>query len=83
MNAYMLYINIYNIYFESVLPCCNVNYGPSSTIMCQHKLIDCNESIIMVQDVHSGKKGGFVEKESSIWNSLYFPLNLAVNLKLL
>lgn len=56
MNVYIVYINIYNTYFEKVLPYCNVNYGPSLIIMCQHKLINCNKSITMVQDVYSGKK---------------------------
>lgn len=35
----------------------------------------------MVRDVNSGGDCGY-EETGSMWNSLFFPLNLAVNLKL-
>ena len=61
----------------------NVNYGLRMIKMCQYRLIDSNKYVTLVGDVDSGKTVHMCVWAGNIWNSLYFPLNFSVKLKLL
>ena len=49
-------------------------------MMCQCSFISCNKYATLMGDVHSGGVGVGWGAEGT-WESLYFPLNFAVNLK--
>lgn len=60
---------------------CNVNYELCMIMMCQSRLINCNECTSLVRDVNN--EGGYAYIEQGLYGkSLYFPLCFAVNLKL-
>ena len=61
-----------------------VNSGLWVIMMCQGRFINCEKCTTVVWDVDSGEDWAGVEVGRGIYrNSLYFPLNFAVNPKLL
>ena len=51
-------------------------------MMCQHKFVDCNKCTTLIGDVDDA--GGYASVGQGVYgNSLYLPLDFAVNLKLL
>ena len=59
----------------------NKNYGLLMQMMCQRRFILGNKCTALVSDVDSG--GGYVWGQRIYRKSLYLPLNIVVNLKLL
>ena len=61
-----------------------VNSGLWVIMMCQGRFINCEKCTTVVWDVDSGEDWAGVKVGRGIYrNSLYFPLNFAVNPKLL
>ena len=60
---------------------CNVNYGLWVIMLCQCRLMSCSKCTILVRDVDNAGSRACVQTGGN-GKSLYLPLNLAVNLKL-
>ena len=50
-------------------------------ILCQYRFISVNKCTILVWDVDNREGCAYMGK-GNMWNSLYFPVNFAVKLKL-
>ena len=60
---------------------CNVNCGLWVILVCQYRFISCHKCTSLVGDVDNGGVCACGSRECN--GNLYFPLNFAVNIKLL